>query len=164
MNRGRWPRQPNADASGTALPAAFQPTDWFRSLTPNFAPQDLTMDMDALKADYKSKINLLNSLKAELRVLVTKNVSNETIADLQKTYPDVEEGCWRTKKIILQRTDRYTERNMVKLAFEIHQREISSVLFLKIRLLQRQIKKFKIILVELFGLSATALKSMLRIQ
>ena len=106
------------DASGTALPVTFQPTDWFRSLTPNFAPQDLTMDMDALKADYKSKINLLNSLKAELRVLVTKNVSNETIADLQKNISELKKDMLEDEKTYYKGlTD--TQRNMVKLAFEI---------------------------------------------
>ena len=150
------------DASGTALPVTFQPTDWFRSLTPNFAPQDLTMDMDALKADYKSKINLLNSLKAELRVLVTKNVSNETIADLQKNISELKKDMLEDEKTYYKGlTD--TQRNMVKLAFEIASKgDIVGFISQDKTAAIDKLKNLKSNnFAELFGLSETALQSML---
>lgn len=150
------------DASGTALPVTFQPTDWFRSLTPNFAPQDLTMDMDALKLDYKSKINLLNSLKAELRVLVTNNVSNETIADLQKNVSDLKKGMLEDEKTYYKGlTD--TQINMVKLAFEMASK--GDIVGFISQEKATAIEKLKNLnsndFAELFGLAETTLKSML---
>ena len=150
------------DASGTALPVTFQPTDWFRSLTPNFAPQDLTMDMDSLKLDYKSKINLLNSLKAELRVLVTNNVSNETIADLQKNVSELKKGMLEDEKTYYKGlTD--TQINMVKLAFEMASK--GDIVGFISQDKATAIEKLKNLnssdFAELFGLAETTLKIML---
>lgn len=71
------------DDSMDILPVRLQPSNWFRALTPNFSPQDLTLGMDYLELEYKTKKNLLSSLEAELRVLLTRTVGSQDISALE---------------------------------------------------------------------------------
>lgn len=71
------------DDSMDILPVRLQPSNWFRALTPNFSPQDLTLGMPYLEMEYKTKKNLLSSLEAELRVLMTRTVGGQDISALE---------------------------------------------------------------------------------
>ncbi len=106
------------DSSRDILPVRFEPSNWFRSLMPNYSPQDLTLDADYLATEYKSKRALLTSLEAELRVLVSHNIGAEDISKLEnqvalakKTMLEAEKKYYNT----------YTQAQVeaIKLAFEI---------------------------------------------
>lgn len=106
------------DSSSEALPVNFQPSNWFRSLMPNYSPQDLTLDASYLGVEYKSKKALLTSLEAELRTLLTINISNENVDELKNTIKSLDASMVEYEKKYFEA---YTKAQIdaVKLAFEI---------------------------------------------
>lgn len=86
------------DGSMDVYPVQFQPSNWFRALSPNFSPKDLTLDPEYLTQLYQTKLTLLSSLETELGVLLRRNVSNEELQkmkedliDLNVAYTDAEQ-------------------------------------------------------------------------
>ncbi|MGN1167800.1 MAG: hypothetical protein ACI4S2_15385 [Lachnospiraceae bacterium] len=65
------------DGSGLVYPVQFQPTDWFKALTPNLHPKDLTMSAEALVAEYKAKKKALKNLEKRLTELEEGEISSE---------------------------------------------------------------------------------------
>lgn len=106
------------DSSMDILPVQMQPSNWFRSLTPNFSPQDLTLGTEYLALEYQSKKALLSSLEAELRVLVSANVGAESVAELEMRTAELKEALLSDEKSYFEG---FTEAQVdaVKLAFEI---------------------------------------------
>jgi signal transduction histidine kinase len=55
------------DESMTVYPVQFQPNNWFKALTPNLNPQDLTMAQESIRDQYVAKQRELLRAKAELQ-------------------------------------------------------------------------------------------------
>lgn len=90
------------DASMEILPVQIQPSNWFRSLSPNFSPKDLTLDRQYLAEQYQAKRNILASLEAELRVLLLNQADSEELesmeaqlASLKKQLAQSEAACFK---------------------------------------------------------------------
>ncbi|MDE6787877.1 MAG: hypothetical protein K2J47_00965 [Ruminococcus sp.] len=106
------------DDSMDILPVQFQPSNWFRSLMPNFSPQDLTLGTDYLTLEYQSKKALLTSLEAELRTLVSNNIDSETIERLESETSALKDAMISDEKSYYSAfTD--AQVKAIKLAFEI---------------------------------------------
>lgn len=106
------------DDSMDILPVQFQPSNWFRSLMPNFSPQDLTLGTDYLTMEYRSKKALLTSLEAELRTLVSNNIDSDTIKQLEEQTAALKEAMISDEKSYYSAfTD--AQVKAIKLAFEI---------------------------------------------
>jgi len=73
------------DGSMDILPVQFQPSNWFRSLSPNFSPKDLTLDENFIKTELETKKNLLSSLETELAQLVNRNIDKKSVKELNDT-------------------------------------------------------------------------------
>lgn len=76
------------DASMEILPVQLQPSNWFRSLSPNFSPKDLTLDSQYLTEQYQAKKKILSSLESELRILLLNQVDS---TELQKMEVDLKD-------------------------------------------------------------------------
>lgn len=90
------------DASMEVLPVQFQPSNWFRSLSPNFSPKDLTLDSQYLTEQYQAKQKILSSLESELRILLLNQVDSaelekmETeLKTLKKRLDEEEAACFK---------------------------------------------------------------------
>ena len=106
------------DGSGEVLPVTLQPTNWFRALSPNFSPKDLTLDEDYLTELYHQKVKLLEALRAELRVITTEKMSTKSLDELTKRVEDL-----KSQLVIAEQQyyEKYTSAavNIIKLAFEV---------------------------------------------
>ncbi|MCI9022704.1 MAG: hypothetical protein HFH32_18720 [Eubacterium sp.] len=71
------------DASMEVLPVQLQPSSWFRSLSPNFSPKDMTLDRQYLAEQYQAKRSVLSSLEAELRVLLLNQADVDGLKDME---------------------------------------------------------------------------------
>lgn len=106
------------DCSDEVLPVSFQPSNWFRSLMPNYSPQDLTLDASYLGVEYQSKKALLTSLEAELRTLLSISTSSEDVNALKQTISSLENSMDEYEK---NHFKEYTQAQIeaIELAFEI---------------------------------------------
>lgn len=106
------------DCSRDILPVQFEPSNWFRSLMPNYSPQDLTLDASYLGTEYKAKKALLTSLEAELRVLSSCTIGAEDVSELEKQVASAKESMLNAEKKYFEA---YTEAQVeaIKLAFEV---------------------------------------------
>ncbi len=106
------------DSSRDILPVQFEPSNWFRSLMPNYSPQDLTLDAGYLATEYQAKSALLQSLEAELRVLTTHTIGTDDLAALEESVADLKGKMVEAEKDYFAN---YTSAqvDMIKLAFEI---------------------------------------------
>lgn len=106
------------DGSMDVLPVQFQPGNWFRSLMPNFSPQDLTLGTEYLTLEYQTKKALLTSLEAELRTLASDSVDAGAIEQLEAQTAALKEDMLSDGKSYYSA---YTDAQVkaVKLAFEI---------------------------------------------
>lgn len=68
------------NGSGSVYPVQLQPTDWFKALTPNLHPKDLTMSSEALLAEFKAKKKELKNLEQKLAELEQDEISPDEIA------------------------------------------------------------------------------------
>lgn len=91
------------DASMEILPVQLQPSNWFRSLSPNFSPKDLTLDSQYLTEQYQAKKKILSSLESELRILLLNQVDSEELEKmeaelktLKKRLDDEEAACFES--------------------------------------------------------------------
>ncbi|MCL2378911.1 MAG: hypothetical protein FWC77_07280 [Defluviitaleaceae bacterium] len=115
------------DASMDVLPVQMQPSNWFRSLSPNFAPTDLTLGKDFLELELQAKQKLLSSLQAELRTLLNRHVGADELKSLEDAIRKAREGleenerefmktygaaAFNAAKVLLEV---YTNGNMTKL-------------------------------------------------
>ena len=73
------------DGSGDVYPVSLSPSDWFRALTPNYAPQDLLADANFLTMQYKQKKQILASLQSELRLLMSQQIDPKQIQALENS-------------------------------------------------------------------------------
>ncbi len=108
----------SVDSSRDILPVQFEPSNWFRSLLPNYSPKDLTLDAGYLATEYQAKKALLYSLESELRTLMTANIGVEEISKLETEVEN------QKKALLLEEEESfkaYTQAQIdaVKLAFEI---------------------------------------------
>ncbi len=71
------------DGSGSVYPVQFEPSDWFKGLTPNLHPKDLTMSVDALLAEFKTKQKALKALERKLSELEETQISEEELNRLK---------------------------------------------------------------------------------
>ncbi len=72
------------DASMMVYPVQFQPNNWFKSLTPNFSPKDLTMSRDVLVMQFENKQREISKLKAQLANLQLRSTDPEEIERLKE--------------------------------------------------------------------------------
>lgn len=106
------------DSSRDILPVQFEPSNWFRSLMPNYSPQDLTLDASYLGTEYKAKKALLTSLEAELRVLTSHTIGTENIAELEKQVVLAKKSMLTAEKKYYE-TYSKAQIEAIKLAFEV---------------------------------------------
>ncbi|MDE6519194.1 MAG: hypothetical protein K2K91_01880 [Ruminococcus sp.] len=106
------------DDSMDILPIQLQPSNWFRSLMPNFSPQDLTLGTEYLTLEYQSKKALLTSLESELRTLVSNNIGKESVEKLEEQVALLKEDMLSDEKSYF---GKFTDAQVkaIKLAFEI---------------------------------------------
>lgn len=76
------------DASMLVYPVQFQPNNWFKALTPNFSPKDLTMSKDILVLQFNAKQKELGTLETQLANLQLKSSSPEEIEALKAKVED----------------------------------------------------------------------------
>ena len=72
------------DESMTVYPVQFQPNNWFKALTPNLNPQDLTMAQDSIRDQYVVKQRELSRAKAELQQMELLSVNQTEIENLEQ--------------------------------------------------------------------------------
>ena len=72
------------DESMTVYPVKFQPNNWFKALTPNLNPQDLTMAQESIRDQYVAKQRELSRAKAELQQMELLSVNQEEINKLEQ--------------------------------------------------------------------------------
>ncbi|MDE5854984.1 MAG: hypothetical protein K2H19_07995, partial [Ruminococcus sp.] len=106
------------DDSMDILPIQLQPSNWFRSLIPNFSPQDLTLGTEYLTLEYQSKKALLTSLESELRTFVSNNIGKESIEQLEEQVTSLKEDMLSDEKSYFS-TFTDAQVKAIKLAFEI---------------------------------------------
>lgn len=71
------------DESMTVYPVQFSPNNWFKALTPNVNPQDLTMAVDSIKDIYFDKKRELSRAKSELEQYESIHYSEDEISKLE---------------------------------------------------------------------------------
>ncbi|WP_434684173.1 coiled-coil domain-containing protein [Pseudanabaena minima] len=76
------------DESMTVYPVQFQPNNWFKALTPNLNPADLTMAQDSIRDQLMAKQTELSRAKAELAQMDMMDVKPEEIAAAQQQVDD----------------------------------------------------------------------------
>ncbi len=108
----------SVDSSRDILPVQFEPSNWFRSLMPNYSPKDLTLDAGYLATEYKAKKALLSSLEAEVRLLSSYNTSSADIEAYQNDFDSAKAAMDKAEDEIAKI---YSEAQIqaVKLAFEV---------------------------------------------
>lgn len=77
------------DESMTVYPVQFSPNNWFKALSPNLNPQDLTMAQESLKDQFRAKQRELSRVQAELKELELLSADPADITALQS---EVEQG------------------------------------------------------------------------
>jgi hypothetical protein len=68
------------DESMTVYPVQFQPNNWFKALTPNLNPEDLTMARDSIRDQFLAKQRELSRAKAELQQMQIISATPQEIA------------------------------------------------------------------------------------
>lgn len=91
------------DGSGTVYPVQFQPTDWFKALTPNLHPKDLTMSSEALLAEYTAKKKALKSLEKKLSELEQKEISKEEMELLKEKAASAKAALSQAEKSAMEK-------------------------------------------------------------
>ncbi|QQU04765.1 hypothetical protein [Myroides odoratus] len=71
------------DESMIVYPVQFSPNNWFKALTPNVNPQDLTMAVDSIKDIYFDKKRELSRAKSELEQYESIHYSEDEISKLE---------------------------------------------------------------------------------
>lgn len=71
------------DESMTVYPVQFSPNNWFKALTPNINPQDLTMAVDSIRDIYFDKKRELSRAKSELEQYESIHYSEDEILKLE---------------------------------------------------------------------------------
>ncbi|MDO5551648.1 MAG: hypothetical protein Q4F76_10785, partial [Lachnospiraceae bacterium] len=106
------------DASMNVLPVQMQPSNWFRSMSPNFSPADLTLDPEYIAEQCKAKRNILTSLEAELRVLVMNSVESSEVKNMENRLKQLKEEMDQQEAAVFKS---YTQNAVVavKLIFEV---------------------------------------------
>ncbi|WP_138497345.1 hypothetical protein [Nostoc sp. PA-18-2419] len=72
------------DESMTVYPVQFQPNNWFKALTPNLNPQDLTMAQESIRDQYVAKQRELSRAKAELQQMELLSFNQDEIERIDK--------------------------------------------------------------------------------
>lgn len=72
------------DESMSIYPVQLQPNNWFKALTPNLNPQDLTMAQESIRDQYVAKQRELSRAKAELQQMELLSVNQEEINKLEQ--------------------------------------------------------------------------------
>jgi hypothetical protein len=72
------------DESMTVYPVQFQPNNWFKALTPNLNPQDLTMAQDSIRDHFVAKQRELSRAKTELQQMELLSVNPEEISRIEQ--------------------------------------------------------------------------------
>lgn len=106
------------DASMEILPVQLQPSNWFRSLSPNFSPKDLTLDSRYLTEQYQVKKEILSSLEAELRIMLLNQTDSEDIKKMERELVSMKEKLDGKEKACFEEYERQLVESM-KLIFEV---------------------------------------------
>lgn len=77
------------DESMTVYPVQFSPNNWFKALSPNLNPQDLTMAQESLKDQFRAKQRELSRVHAELKEIEFLSADP---AEIEKLQAEVEQG------------------------------------------------------------------------
>jgi hypothetical protein len=90
------------DESMTVYPVQFQPNNWFKALTPNLQPKDLTMAQDVIKQGLKFKQDEMRRVQAELKKIGEFSVSAEEVKELEKTVKTQKEAFDREESALMK--------------------------------------------------------------
>ncbi len=80
----RHSKRISLDESMDVYPVEMQPSDWYRALEPNLAPEDLTMSQEVIADELRSKNNELSRLREQLHELELINVTPADVHALEK--------------------------------------------------------------------------------
>lgn len=105
------------DGSGEVYPVSLSPSDWFRSLTPNYSPKDLLADDGFILSQYQQKNQLLKTLENELCDILSSQSSPEEIKKLQTKMKECQDALIADEKTY---TEKYGEATfqVAKLALQ----------------------------------------------
>lgn len=73
------------DESMTVYPVQFQPNNWFKALSPNLNPEDLTMAKESIRDQFVAKQRELARAKAELQQIELLAANPDEIDRLEKS-------------------------------------------------------------------------------
>ncbi len=73
------------DESMTVYPVQFQPNNWFKALSPNLNPEDLTMAKESIRDVYIAKQKELAQADAELQQMTLLSADPNEIKELEIT-------------------------------------------------------------------------------
>jgi len=71
------------DESMTVYPVQFQPNNWFKALSPNLNPEDLTMAKESIRDQFIAKQRELGRAKTELQQMELLSANPDEIARLE---------------------------------------------------------------------------------
>lgn len=91
------------DGSMDVYPVQFQPSNWFRALSPNFSPKDLTLDPEYLTRIYQTKLTILSTLETELGVLLRRNIANNELNQMREQLKLLNEKYTAAEQALIKR-------------------------------------------------------------
>ncbi|WP_016951285.1 hypothetical protein [Anabaena sp. PCC 7108] len=91
------------DESMTVYPVQFQPNNWFKALTPNLNPQDLTMAQDSIRDQYVAKQRELSRAKAELQQMELLSVNQNEIDRLDGEIATSKQALNQAESSLIQK-------------------------------------------------------------
>jgi hypothetical protein len=92
----------SVDSSSKIYPVTLNPTNWFKSLRPNFSPKDLTMSTEALTAQYRGKVKALAGLKSQKAELELMTVDDNQIKAIEGEVNTAQDAVRQAEQEFLQ--------------------------------------------------------------
>ena len=111
------------DESLTVYPVQFSPNNWFKALSPNLNPEDLTMAKDSIRDIYFDKQKELSRVKADLQKVELMSISPADAAiaadNAQVEVETAKKKVSEAEKIVI---DKYGEGvvGVAKIYFNLH--------------------------------------------
>jgi len=90
------------DESLTVYPVQFSPNNWFKALSPNLNPEDLTMAKESIRDIYLDKQKELLRAKGDLQKAELMSTSPEDVANAQKEVDDAKKAVSSAESALIK--------------------------------------------------------------